>query len=67
MLHLRRTWIKWKKPFESLPDRGRGADAIKIHRTVRVTMAARDMDCLWEVPDLVALLKAEERGVERVA
>jgi hypothetical protein len=42
---------------------------IKIHRTVRVTpvMAVGVTDRLWEVSDLVALIEAEERGLERAA
>jgi IS1 family transposase len=42
---------------------------IKIHRTLRVTpaMAAGVTDRLWEVSDLVALLEAEEQGLERAA
>ena len=40
-----------------------------IHRTLRVTsaMAAGVTDRLWEVSDLVVLLEAEERGLERAA
>ena len=42
---------------------------INIHRTLRVTpaMAAGVTDRLWEVSDLVALLEASERGLERAA
>ncbi len=42
---------------------------IKIHRTLRMTpaMGARVTDRLWEVSDLVELLEAEERGLERAA
>ena len=42
---------------------------IKIHRSLRTTpaMAAGVTDRLWEVSDLVALLEAEERGLERAA
>lgn len=42
---------------------------IKIHRTLRVTpaMAAGVTNRLWEVSDLVALLEASERGLERAA
>ncbi len=42
---------------------------IKIHRTLRVTpaMAAGVTGRLWEVPDLVALLGAEEWGLGRAA
>jgi hypothetical protein len=42
---------------------------IKIHRTLRVTpaMATGVTDRLWEVSDLVALIEAEERGLERAA
>jgi IS1 family transposase len=42
---------------------------IKINRTLRCTpaMAAGVTDRLWEVSDLVALLEASERGLERAA
>ena len=42
---------------------------IKIHRTLRCTpaMAAGVTDRLWEISDVVALLEASERGLERVA
>jgi hypothetical protein len=42
---------------------------IKIHRALRCTpaMAAGVTDRLWEVSDLVALLEASERGLERAA
>jgi hypothetical protein len=42
---------------------------IKIHSTLRVTpaMAAGVTDRLWEVSDLVALLEADEQGLERAA
>ena len=42
---------------------------IKIHGTLRTTpaMAAGVTDRLWEVSDLVALLEASERGLERAA
>ena len=42
---------------------------VKIHRTLRVTpaMAAGVTDRLWEASDLVALLEADERGLERAA
>ena len=42
---------------------------VKIHRTLRVTpaMAAGVTDRLSEVSDLVALLEADERGLERAA
>jgi hypothetical protein len=42
---------------------------VKIHRTLRCTpaMAAGVTDRLWEVSDLVALLEASERGLERAA
>jgi hypothetical protein len=42
---------------------------IKIHGTLRTTpaMAAGVTDRLWEVSDLVALLEASERGLERPA
>ncbi len=42
---------------------------IKIHGTLRCTpaMAAGVTDRLWDVSDLVALLEADERGLERAA
>lgn len=42
---------------------------VKIHRSLRTTpaMAAGVTDKLWEVSDLVALLEADERGLERAA
>ncbi len=42
---------------------------INIHRTLRMTpaMAAGVTTRLWEVSDLVALLEASERGLERAA
>jgi hypothetical protein len=42
---------------------------IKIHGTLRTTpaMAAGVTDRLWEVSDLVALMEASERGLERAA
>ena len=42
---------------------------IKIHRTLRCTpaMAAGVTNRLWEASDLVALLEASERGLERAA
>ena len=42
---------------------------VKIHRTLRMTpaMAAGVTERLWEVSDLVALLEADERGLERAA
>jgi IS1 family transposase len=42
---------------------------IRIHSTLRMTpaMAAGVTDRLWEVSDLVALLEADERGLERAA
>jgi hypothetical protein len=42
---------------------------IKIHRTLRVTpaMAAGVTDRLCEVSDLVSLIEAEERGLQRAA
>ncbi len=42
---------------------------VKIHRTLRVTpaMAAGVTDRLMEVSDLVAMLEANERGLERAA
>ena len=43
--------------------------ATSFLRTLRTTpaMAAGVTDRLWEVSDLVALLEAEERGLERAA
>jgi hypothetical protein len=43
--------------------------AFKVHRTLRVTpaMAAGVTDRLWKVSDWVALIEAEERGLERAA
>jgi hypothetical protein len=42
---------------------------VRIHRTLRVTPAMADgvTDWLWEVSDLVAMLEADERGLERAA
>lgn len=42
---------------------------VKIHRSLRMSpaMAAGVTDRLWEVSDLVALLEAEERRLERAA
>ena len=42
---------------------------VRIHQTLRTTpaMAAGVTDRLWEVSDLVALLEASERGLERAA
>ncbi|MCU1339699.1 MAG: transposase [Bryobacterales bacterium] len=42
---------------------------VKIHRTLRCTpaMAAGVTNRLWEVSDLVALLEADERALERAA
>ncbi len=42
---------------------------VRIHGALRVTpaMAAGVTGRLWEVPDLVALLEAEERGLENVS
>ena len=42
---------------------------VKIHCSLKVTpaMAAGVTDRLWEVSDLVALLEADERGLERAA
>jgi len=44
-------------------------NVIKIHGTLRCAsaMAAGVTDRLWEVSDLVALLEADERGLERAA
>jgi hypothetical protein len=41
----------------------------KIHGRLRITpaMAAGVTDRLWEVSDLVALVEASERGLERAA
>jgi hypothetical protein len=42
---------------------------VRTHRTLHVTpaMAAGVTDRLWELSDLVALLEADERGLERAA
>jgi hypothetical protein len=42
---------------------------VKIHGTLRTTpaMAAGVTDRLWEVSDLIRLLEASERGLERAA
>jgi hypothetical protein len=42
---------------------------VNIHRTLRTTpaMAAGVTDRLWEASDLVAMLEADERGLERAA
>jgi len=42
---------------------------VKIHRSLRVTpaMAAGVTDRVLEVSDLVAMLEAQERGLERAA
>jgi hypothetical protein len=42
---------------------------VRIHQTLRTTpaMAAGVTDRLWEVSDLIALLEASERGLERTA
>jgi IS1 family transposase len=42
---------------------------VRIHQTLRTTpaMAAGVTDRLWEVSDIVALLEASERGLERAA
>jgi hypothetical protein len=42
---------------------------VRIHRTLRVTpaMAAGVSDRVWEISDLVALLEASERELERAA
>jgi hypothetical protein len=42
---------------------------VRIHQTLRVTpaMAAKVTDRLWDVSDIVALLEASERGLERAA
>ncbi len=42
---------------------------VRIHQTLRVTpaVAAGVTDRLWEVSDLVALLEASERELERAA
>jgi hypothetical protein len=42
---------------------------VRIHQTLRITpaMAAGVTDRVWEVSDVVALLEASERGLERAA
>jgi hypothetical protein len=42
---------------------------VRIHQTLRTTpaMAAGVTGRLWEVSDIVALLDASERGLERAA
>ena len=42
---------------------------VRIRGTLRVTpaMAAGVTDRLWEVSDLLAMLEADERGLERAA
>ena len=42
---------------------------VRIHQTLRVTpaMAPKVTDRLWDVSDIVALLEASERGLERAA
>jgi len=42
---------------------------VRIHQTLRTTpaMAAGVTNQLWEVSDIVALLEASERGLERAA
>ena len=42
---------------------------VRIHQTLPVTpaMAAGVTDRAWEVSDIVALLEASERGLERAA
>ena len=42
---------------------------VRIHQTLKVTpaMAAGVTNRLWEVSDIVALLEASERGLERAA
>ena len=42
---------------------------VRFHQTLRVTpaMAAGVTDRVWDVSDLVALLEASERGLERAA
>ena len=42
---------------------------VNIHRTLRTTpaMAAGVTNRLWEVSDLIAMLEADERGLERAA
>jgi len=42
---------------------------VRIHQTLRVTpaMAAGIADHAWEIADIVALLEADERGLERAA
>ena len=42
---------------------------VRVHQTLRVTpaMAAGVTDRLWDVSDIVGLLEAKERGLERAA
>ena len=42
---------------------------VRIHQTLRITpaMAAGVTDRVWEIADIVALLEASERGLERAA
>lgn len=42
---------------------------VRIHQTLRITpaMAAGITDRVWEISDIVALLEADERGLERAA
>jgi len=42
---------------------------VKMHRSLKMTpaLAAGVTDRLWEVSDLVALLEADEPGLERAA
>ncbi len=42
---------------------------VRIHQTLRVTpaMATGITNRLWEVSDIIALLEASERGLERAA
>ncbi len=42
---------------------------VRIHQTFRVTpaMAAGITTRVWEISDIVALLEADERGLERPA